>query len=106
MKRQTGAEQNRNKPAEELTQGPVGDDEQAATSPLVHLSEEQKTVFDCLQKAETGLTQRQIVLRVSCSEPAVEEAIAGLLALNLVGRLNTLVPSYACKYPGVRIYND
>jgi hypothetical protein len=102
VKRQTGAERHRDKPAEELADhgGP------ASPSSLLQLSDDQKMVFDCLQQAGTGLTQRQIVLRVSCPAPAVEQALAGLVTLNLAARLNTLVPSYACKYPGVRIHSE
>jgi hypothetical protein len=102
VKRQTGAEQHRDQPAEELTGGGHAE---AALS-LVKLSDEQKMVLDCLQRAETGLTGKQIVARVACPAPAVEEALESLLARNLVARLNTLIPSYACKYPGVRVYAD
>ena len=102
MKRQTGAEQHRDKPAQEV------DGEGASTTvpPLVRLTDEQKLVLDCLQRADLALTQRQIALQVSCPAPIVEQALGGLVAVNLVARLNTLVPSYACKYPGVRIHSD
>jgi Fe2+ or Zn2+ uptake regulation protein len=102
VKRQTGAKQHRDQPAEE----PIGGGQAEAAPSLVKLSDEQKTVLDCLQQAETGLTAKQIVARVSCSAPAVEDALAVLLARNLVAKLNTLIPSYACKYPGVRLYSD
>ena len=102
MKRQTGAERHRAKPAERR----AGDGVRANASSLVQLTGEQKMVFDCLQEAGAGLTQRQIALRVSCPAPAVEQALAGLVTLNLVARLNTLFPSYACKYPGVRVYTE
>lgn len=102
MKRQTGAEQYREKPAQEL----APDGESADTPPLVRLTDEQKLVFDCLQRADTALTQRQIALQVSCPAPTVEQALTGLVAVNLVARLNTLVPSYGCKYPGVSIHSE
>jgi Fe2+ or Zn2+ uptake regulation protein len=102
VKRQTGAEQHRDEPAEEL----VGGGEAQASSSLVQLTDEQKQVLDCLQDAGTGLTRRQIVARVSCPPSVVEDALESLVAANLVGRLNTLVPSYACKYPGVRVYTE
>ncbi len=102
VKRQTGAERHRAKPAERR----AGDGVRANASSLVQLTGEQKMVFDCLQEAGAGLTQRQIALRVSCPAPAVEQALAGLVTLNLVARLNTLLPSYACKYPGVRVYTE
>jgi Fe2+ or Zn2+ uptake regulation protein len=102
VKRQTGAKQHRDRPAEEL----IGGGQAEASPSLVQLSDDQKTVLDCLQRAETGLTAKQIVARVSCPAPAVEDALDALLARNLVAKLNTLIPSYACKYPGVRIYED
>jgi hypothetical protein len=102
VKRQTGAKQHRDQPAEE----PVGGGQGEVAPSLVKLSDEQKMVLDCLQRAETGLTGKQIVARVACPAPAVEEALESLLARNLVARLNTLIPSYACKYPGVRVYAD
>ena len=102
MKRQTGAEQHREKPAQEL----VGDGESTATPSLVRLTDEQKLVFDCLKRAEVALTQRQIALQVSCPAPNVEQALTGLVAVNLVARLNTLVPSYACRYPGAHIHSE
>ena len=53
MKRQTGAKQHRDQPAEE----PIGGGQAEAAPSLVKLSDEQKTVLDCLQQAETGLTR-------------------------------------------------
>ena len=102
MKRQTGADRHREKPAEKVS----GGGEAAVVSSLGELSDEEKKVLDCLLQAGTGLTPRQIVARVSCPEPAVESALDALLAQNLVARLNTLVPSYACRYPGVRVYTE
>jgi hypothetical protein len=102
VKRQTGEKQHRGQPAEE----PIGGGQAEAAPPLVKLSDEQKMVLDCLQRAETGLTGKQIVARVSCPGPAAEEALDALLARNLVAKLNTLIPSYASKYPGVRVYAD
>ncbi len=102
MKRQTGAKQHRVQPAEE----PIGGGQAEAAPLLVKLSDEQKIVLDCLQRAETGLTEKQIVARVSCPAPAVEEALDALSERNLVAKLNTLIPSYASKYPGVRLNAD
>jgi len=102
VERQTRAKQHRDQPAEEL----IGGGQSEAAPSLVKLSDEEKMVLDCLHRAETGLTGKQIVARVSCPAPAVEEALDALLARSLVAKLNTLIPSYACKYPGVRVYAD
>jgi DNA-binding NarL/FixJ family response regulator len=73
-------------------------DQQATELPLTQLSQEQRMVLDCLQEDAMGLTKRQIALRVSCSAPTVDEALGDLISLNLVARLNTLVPSYICRH--------
>jgi len=67
------------------------------------LSEEQKRVLDCLQEVDTGLTLRQLEVRTSCGGPVLQDALDQLLAQRLVIRLNTLVPSYACRYPELRL---
>jgi DNA-directed RNA polymerase specialized sigma24 family protein len=94
VKRQTAAELRKARPAD---QGFARSDQQATDLSLAQLSPEQRMVFECLQEETAGLTKRQISLRVACPAPAVDEALGSLISLNLVGRLNTLVPSYICK---------
>lgn len=98
----TGAEQHRGAPAKDS----LADGGSGGPFPLVQLNDDQRMVFDCLQQAGGGLTQRQISLRVSCSPPAVEQALSELVTLSLVARLNTLIPSYTCKYPGVSLHGE
>lgn len=66
-------------------------------SPAKELTERQRQVLECLQKAGAGLTAKQIQARVSCAPCATDDALAELVDLQLVVRLNTLVPSYACR---------
>lgn len=73
---------------------------------LVQLTEEQKRILDCLQTAGSGLTPRQLEIRTACSAPALQDALDGLLQRDLVARLNTLIPSYAYRYPGIGVYAE
>jgi hypothetical protein len=73
---------------------------------LVELSEDQKLVLDCLEKAGTGLTVKQLQSNVSFPAPALQSALDGLLERKLVVRLNTVIPSYGCRYPGVGVYAE
>jgi hypothetical protein len=50
-----------------------------------------------LQAEGCGLTTRQLQSRLSCSAEEVDLALAGLLELRLITKLNTLIPSYACR---------
>jgi hypothetical protein len=102
VKPQTGAKQERGRWREAPDESRVPSQDE----PLVLLSEEEKRVLDCLQEAGVGLTLRQLAVRTSLAGPVVERAVDGLLAHNLVARLNTVVPSYACRYPGLRVYSD
>jgi hypothetical protein len=102
MRPQTGPKQHLDRQAEtrEKSSGP------SPSAPLVQLSDEQKRVLDCLEEAGTGLTLRQLEVRTSSAAPALQDALDGLLAQSLVARLNTLIPSYAYRYPGLRIYAE
>jgi hypothetical protein len=70
------------------------------------LSEEEKRVLDCLQSADGGLTLSQLHSSTSCSLDDLRAAVDGLLDRYLVCELNTIVPSYACRYPGIKLYSD
>lgn len=78
----------------------------ADPKPLVELSEEQRRVLDCLQTAGTGLTLRQLETGTAGSAPVIQAALDGLIERDLVARLNTLIPSYAYRYPGIRVYAE
>lgn len=61
------------------------------------LSEEQRAVVDILQSEGCGLTARQLQARLPYPAEDVAQALCKLIELRLVTRLNTLVPSYACR---------
>jgi hypothetical protein len=102
VKPKTGAQEHR----DPRSDTPGNDHEPSHPPALVELSDDQKRVLDCLHAAGSGLTLRQLEAKTSRPLPALEEALDGLLAKNLVARLNTLIPSYAYRYPGVRIYAE
>jgi hypothetical protein len=71
---------------------------QAGGRPAQHpLSEEESRVLECLQKAPSGLTAGQLESRSACSGPALEQALEHLIERKLVGRLNTIIPSYSAR---------
>jgi hypothetical protein len=74
--------------------------------PLAQLSKEQRQILDCLQTAGSPLTLRQLETRTACPAVALENALDGLLQRDLVARLNTLIPSYSYRYPGIRVYAE
>jgi hypothetical protein len=102
MKPKTDSEQQRDLQAAELSGGP----EVSAARPLVDLSDDQRMVLDCLYKAGTGLTARQIEAKLSGSSANVQAALDGLLERDLIAKLNTVIPSFACRYPGIRLYAE
>lgn len=79
-----------------------------ATSGLhdLHFTEEQKRVLDCLQGARHGLTLKQIEKYSSGSPDGVQAALDLLVRSHLVCELNTVIPSYSYRYPGVRLYDE
>ncbi len=93
MKPQPGAQQHRDRGSEVR---PLPSDT-APASPAVELSDRQRQVLECLKQAETGLTAKQLEARLSCSPSALEGALAALIKLQFVARLNTLIPSYSYR---------
>ncbi len=76
------------------------------SSSAPRLSLEQTQVLDCLQAADGALTLKQIQSRLSCPVEQCGPAVDGLLELRLVCELNTIVPSYAYRYRGVRLFGE
>jgi hypothetical protein len=103
MKARAGAQRHRDQEA-----GKTGFGRPAAPGPvtLVELSEAQKLVLDCLERAGTGLTVKQLGSALSLSGTSLQGALDGLLERKLVVRLNTVIPSYGCRYPGVGVYAE
>lgn len=70
------------------------------------LTSVQETVLECLGASHGGMTMRQLENAVGCGADELRPAVEGLMSDNLVFRLNTIIPSYASKYPGVRVYGE
>jgi hypothetical protein len=70
------------------------------------LSIVQKRVLDCLGSAGKALTLRQLETAIECPFEELNDAVDGLVRSSLVSRLNTVIPSYANRYPGVRVYGE
>jgi hypothetical protein len=52
------------------------------------------------------MTVRQLETAIGCGVEELTEALEGLLRASLVSRLNTVIPSYVNRYPGIRIYGE
>jgi hypothetical protein len=71
------------------------------------LSEEQMRVLDCLQATDGALSLKQLQSHLSCYSPDdLRSAVDGLVEGHLLCELNTVIPSYACRYPGIRLYGE
>jgi len=70
------------------------------------LTEQQKRVLDCLQSADSGLTLAQMAAMLSSSPEHLRAAVDGLIDRDLVCELNTIIPSYLPRYPGIRLYAE
>jgi hypothetical protein len=87
-------------------QGSQADVAAAPPSSTADLSGVQKRVLDCLGSSGKALTLRQLETAVSCPAGELTSAVEGLVQRSLVLRLNTVIPSYANGYPGVRVYGE
>ena len=52
------------------------------------------------------MTLHQIQNNVTASPDRVALAVERVVHCSLVSKLNTVVPAYQSKYPGVRVYGD
>jgi hypothetical protein len=85
---------------------PIPNSDLVAQGPSGQLSEEQAKVLGCLRAAGSGLTVRQLEARTACAAAELEEALGGLIRQDLVSRLNTVIPSFACRSPDIRVYAE
>lgn len=67
------------------------------------LTEQEATVLDALSSFRTGGTPAQLRARCGLSIVDLGAALEGLRAKGLVTRLNTVVESYAARFPGVKV---
>jgi hypothetical protein len=74
--------------------------------PSAELSDDERRVLECLQRAGTGLTVKQLRSRTEDPPDAMEDALAVLVERRLVSRLNTLIPSYAYRQPDFGVHAD
>ena len=66
----------------------------------------QKQVLQCLGNSSEALTSRQLAAAISCSNGELGRALDQLVSRGFVSRLNTIIPSYSNRYPGVRVYGE
>jgi hypothetical protein len=70
------------------------------------LSEAERAVLDCLHTRSCALTAAQLGKRAELTDDEIDAAVASLLDKRLIARLNTVVTSYASRFPGIRVYNE
>jgi hypothetical protein len=100
VKQQTGAPQHR----EQSSEAKVGSERVLQTTPPPELSDGAKAVLECLSKAGTGLTVKQLGSRMTYDLADMEDALSELIDRRLVTRLNTIIPSYSFRPPGSRFH--
>jgi hypothetical protein len=100
VKPRMGAQEHRDRPNDTADRSSGS----AAAAFAPQLSEDQRQVLDYLKKAGTALTARQLEMKVPATAAAVQDALAGLVDLQLVARLNTLVPSYVYRDPDIKVH--
>jgi len=75
--------------------------QEVGTEPL--LSGQEALVLDALSSLGTGGTPAQLRARCDLSVADLAVALEGLRAKGLVTRLNTVVESYAARFPGLKV---
>ncbi|MCL5735823.1 MAG: hypothetical protein M1274_09610 [Actinobacteria bacterium] len=84
------------------------DSDSTSSRPVVEvvLTETEKLVLEQLGSSGRAMTSRQLETAIGCAAQELAQAVEGLLRASLISRLNTVIPSYVNKYPGVRIYGE
>ncbi len=67
----------------------------------VSLSDDEWRVFHVLQSCREAMTLRQLERSLTWSRVEVQDTLDALLGRNFVTRLNTVVPSYICRYGAI-----
>ena len=70
------------------------------------LTEMHKRILDQLGDAAQALTTHQLESILNCRPDELALALNSLQKNGLIIKLNTIIPSYASKYPGVRLLDD
>ena len=74
-----------------------------ARPPQLLLTEQEKSVLDFLVECKTPKTAAQICAGVKLDREEVVSTLDSLRKKGLVTRFNTLVESYAARFPGVEV---
>ena len=82
------------------------DSERPLAEAFVLLTDEQRRLIDVLQSQRDGMTVRQLEAKLSRPSGEVVSLLESVLERRLVGRLNTIVPSYVYRYGGVNLGAD
>jgi len=77
---------------------PVGSQQQ--------LSAIEGQVLDVLSSRGKAMTIRQLRSSLDVAAEELDGALASLIKMSLISRLNTVVPSYSANYPGVSMYEQ
>jgi DNA-binding MarR family transcriptional regulator len=85
----------------------IGGERAAASQPAADqapvVTPEEKKVLDILLSSRTGRTVSQLSSRSGLPRDQVASALESLRAKGLVTRFNTLVESYAARFPGLEV---
>ena len=85
----------------------IGDERATASPPAADealtVTPEEKKVIDILLSSKTSRTVAQLVSRSGLSRDQVAIAVESLRTKGLVTQFNTLVESYAARFPGLEV---
>lgn len=76
---------------------PSAPDLSPGTPPSAALDEVRLRLLEVLSGEGQGMTINQLACRLASPRESVETLVEGLVELQLVGRLNTVIPTYVCR---------
>lgn len=75
----------------------------ASSTPGETLTSAEARVLESLQTSGSALTTRQLEAQTGMSGEQLDAAVQGLREKRLVAKLNTVIPSYSFRYPGIEV---
>jgi hypothetical protein len=72
----------------------------------IQLNLVQRQILERLGPSAEAVTLRQLQTAVTCGPVELHEALEALIKAGLISRLNTVIPSYVHRYPGIRVYGE
>lgn len=75
----------------------------ASSTPVETLTSAEARVLESLQTSGSALTRRQLEAQTGMSGEQLDTAVQGLREKRLVAKLNTVIPSYSFRYPGIEV---